>query len=87
MPKSKRKAAKKDLDVCVICEREMLQDNYCEYHVKAYTNIMEAFDDWQEGYGELSFVEYLQKIIENPATGVWAKEVAEDLLKKENSEK
>lgn len=48
---------------------------------------MENYEDWQEAYGELTFLEYLQKIIENPATGVWAKDVAEVLLKQEDSKK
>ncbi len=72
---------------CIICDREKISENYCKYHEKAYENVMAAFHDWQEGYGELSFIEYLQKIIENPATGDWAREVAEDLLRKEEAKK
>ncbi len=45
---------------------------------------MQSFDAWKEGYGELTFSEYLQKIITNHETGIWAKEVAEALSKKES---
>ncbi|NVM52794.1 MAG: hypothetical protein HWN66_03755 [Candidatus Helarchaeota archaeon] len=87
MPKSKSKAKVKDLKSCIICEREIHSENYCKYHVVAFQNVMQNYDDWKEGYGELTFLEYLQKIIENSATGIWAKEVAEKLLEKEKLKK
>ena len=83
MPKAKKNAKEKDLQVCLICEREIASGDYCEYHEKAYQNVMKNYDDWQEAYGELTFSEYLQKVIANSATGFWAKEVAEALLEKE----
>ncbi len=87
MAKAKAKAKKPENEGCLICDREKESEKYCKYHQKAYKNIMESFDDWQEAYGELSFSEYLQKIIENSATGTWAKEVAEKLLEDEKSKK
>ncbi len=100
LPKSKKTASKKEdaengtpkenSKICVICEREIEdlgENNYCKYHNTAYHNVMESYDEWQEGYGELSFSEYLKKLIDNPATGNWAKEVAEELLKRESSNK
>ncbi|NVM28636.1 MAG: hypothetical protein HWN65_07310 [Candidatus Helarchaeota archaeon] len=87
MPKSKKKAKKEEPQVCSICERELSSEEFCKYHEHAYQNLMENYEDWQEAYGELTFLEYLQKIIENPATGVWAKDVAEVLLKQEDSKK
>ena len=61
----------------------LISDKYCDYHDKAYQNVMESYDDWQEAYGELDFVDYLKKLIDNPATGLWAKEVAEKLIESE----
>jgi len=83
--KAKVKAKKSEKEGCDICEREKTSENYCKYHEKAYHNVMEAFADWEKAYSKLSFKEYLQKVIENPATGIWAKEVAEDLSKREES--
>ncbi|MFX1298471.1 MAG: hypothetical protein ACFFD2_26895 [Promethearchaeota archaeon] len=87
MPKTKKKAERKEIQGCLICERERVSEKYCNYHEMAYKNVLKAHADWQEGYGELSFEDYLIKIIENSATGVWAKEIAESLIKKEDSKK
>jgi hypothetical protein len=84
VPKAKKKVEKQEIQGCKVCEREKVSENYCKYHERAHQNVMEAYDDWQEGYGELSFEEYLKKLIENKATGVWAKQIAEELLEKEN---
>ena len=97
VPKGKKKAKvkapeqkgaeEKDPDGCLVCERAKVSEEYCQYHDVAYQNIMKNFDDWKEEYGELSFEEYLAKLIENPAVGVWAKDVAEKLLENEKSKK
>ena len=85
MPKAKEEI--KDSKSCIICERELASENYCTYHEMAYQNVMQAYNEWQKAYGELTFSEYLKKLIENTATGIWAKDVVENLLNKENSKK
>jgi len=84
MPKSNIDAEEQSIKTCTICDREISSGNYCKYHEEAFQNLQEKYDEWLEAYGELSFLDYLQKVIQNPETGIWAKEVAEDLVKKEN---
>ena len=64
---------------CIVCGRES-SERYCEFHEKAYRNIILKYEDWQEAIG-VSWKEYLKAVVENSYTGTWAKEVAENLLK------
>ena len=48
----------------------------------AKRNIESAYAQWMAGYGSISWTDYLQKLLENPETGEWAKDVA-GLLAKE----
>ena len=64
---------------CIVCNRETLE-NYCEFHEKAYRNIVQKFEDWKRATG-VSWKEYLNAVVENSYTGAWAKEVAKHLLK------
>jgi hypothetical protein len=64
---------------CIVCERESLK-KYCGFHEKAYRNVVLKFGAWQQALG-VSWKEYLKAVIENSYTGIWAKEVAEHLLK------
>lgn len=63
---------------CKICDRKS-EDEYCDYHGKAYSNIERKFEKWSRALG-LSWEEYLREIIRNEYTGIWAKEVADYLL-------
>jgi hypothetical protein len=67
---------------CRICNREALE-KYCELHEKAYKNIVQKYEDWRRTM-DISWTEYLNKIVNNPYTGSWAKEIAEQLLKNED---
>ncbi len=87
VPKAKKKIQEKEVKGCLICERERNSEDYCNYHSVAFKNLQDSYDDWVEAYGGLSFAEYLEKLIENPATGLWVKEVAELLLAKEKEKK
>ncbi len=60
--------------------RQKSQNKYCELHEKAYANIMQKFEIWKNAAG-ISWEQYLNELKENSLTGVWAKEVAENLLK------
>jgi len=55
-------------------------ENFCEFHEEAYRNVVQKFEDWKRAAG-VSWKEYLNAVVENSYTGVWAKEVAEYLLK------
>ncbi len=65
---------------CVICNRDAVENNYCELHIKAYESVAEKFQEWKKASG-ISWKEYLSEIAKNPLTGEWAKEVAEHLIK------
>ena len=68
---------------CRLCSRETKNESkYCELHDRAYANIVKKFELWKKASGT-SWEEYLNELVKNPFTGVWAKEVAEQLLKKE----
>jgi len=66
---------------CEVCSREakiQLQSEYCELHLKAYENIQRKFEAWKNALS-IGWREYLNEIKKNPLTGIWAKEVAENL--------
>jgi hypothetical protein len=67
---------------CRICNREALE-KYCELHEKAHKNIVQKYEDWRRTM-DISWKEYLNRIVKNPYTGSWAKEIAEQLLKNED---
>jgi hypothetical protein len=70
---------------CKVCNREVnTKGDYCELHEKAYKNITRKYDEWKKAL-DISWESYLNEIIKNPLTGVWAKEVAQQLLFKERS--
>ena len=64
---------------CKVCSREA-QNKYCESHEKAYSNVVQKFEIWKNAAG-ISWEQYLNELVENLSTGIWAKEVAEHLLK------
>ena len=82
VPETPNEAEEKTIISCTICKREIPLGDYCKYHQEAYQNLKEKYDEWLEAFGELTFVEYLQKLIANPDTGLWVKEVAENLVQK-----
>ena len=65
---------------CVICDREAVEKEYCELHIKAYQSIVKKYETWKKAL-EISWKDYLSEIVKNPFTGEWAKEVAEHLIK------
>jgi len=48
-------------------------------HEKAHGNIAQKYSSWKRAL-EISWKEYLDEVIKNSYTGIWAKEVAKDLL-------
>ena len=68
---------------CKLCSRETKSESkYCELHDRAHANIVKKFETWKKASGA-SWEEYLNELVKNSFTGVWVKEVAEQLLKKE----
>jgi len=65
---------------CAICNREAVENSYCELHIKAYEGVVEKYEEWKKA-SRISWKEYLSEIVKNPLTGEWAKEVAEHLIK------
>lgn len=63
---------------CMVCDRETLE-KFCEFHEKAFRNVVRKFDDWKRAT-DVSWTEYLKELVENAYTGRWAKEVALSLL-------
>lgn len=71
---------------CKLCNRQSLEDQFfCSYHRLARERLKQAFGRWQEAYRtevqELSWQNYLEKLVHLQETGQWAKEVAELELK------
>lgn len=69
---------------CMVCSRETVR-KYCEFHDKAYRNVIETYDVWKVALG-ISWEEYLKELMKNAYTGAWAKEVAEQLLNEKKEE-
>ena len=70
---------------CAVCPREAVR-KYCEFHEKAYRNVVKKYDVWKGALG-ISWEEYLKELVKNPYTGSWAKDVAEQLLNEKKEEK
>ncbi len=75
-----------EISRCSICERRRADESeFCELHEAARRNIDQACQKWLDAYEEgLSRSEFLQRIMENDATGEAAVEVASHLLGKLN---
>ncbi len=71
------------MTACLLCTRECAPSStLCKYHLAAKRSVESAYRQWNEAYGGIAWKEYLQKLSQNPETGLWAKEVA-SLLSKE----
>jgi hypothetical protein len=70
---------------CRLCRRECApSSDFCAYHLVAKGNIESGYRQWAEGYGAITWKEYLLKLRDNPETGEWAKGMAE-LLSNEST--
>ena len=63
---------------CRICGKESTS-GFCELHEMAYDNLLEGYKDWKKALN-LAWTSYLRKVMMNPNTGLWAKEVAQELV-------
>jgi hypothetical protein len=68
------------LPKCKACNRKAEEEgNYCEFHAKAYEGLILEYDKWKRAL-DISWEKYLNEIVKNPLTGIWAKDVAKQLL-------
>jgi hypothetical protein len=66
---------------CFICKRKVeTHKELCNYHFIALLNIEKSFQTWRDAYGNLDWMEYLKKLIENEENGIWVQEVAKYLI-------
>ncbi|MEM2134601.1 MAG: hypothetical protein Q6366_006455 [Candidatus Freyarchaeota archaeon] len=65
---------------CLICGVNTNEGfDYCENHLSAYINLKEAYNEWKKAM-DITWQEYLKKVIENENTGEWVRELAIHLL-------
>jgi len=70
------------MTACRLCKRDCAPSStLCKYHLAARRNVESQYSRWSEGYGGMTWKEYLKKISQSAETGQWAKEVAEMLSK------
>ncbi len=62
---------------CRLCRRESEKgSDLCSHHERARVALKEGYKAWLYAYDDLSWKEYLDKIIKNRETGEWVLEVA-----------
>ena len=73
------------MNQCKVCNSTIPEGDYCDAHLIAKKNLEANFKRWQKAYGELSWLDYLSRLVSDPdiPIGDWAKEVAEQLLQEE----
>lgn len=66
---------------CIIpgCRGDSFEKGLCKIHSSAYENILKTYEEWK-ARKNLSFEEYLSKIVKLKSTGSFVKEVAEHFL-------
>ena len=60
---------------CVLCDREA-RTSLCKYHDGAENRLKAAYQLWVSADGSIEWNVYLDRVITNDQTGLWAKEVA-----------
>ncbi len=60
---------------CIACSREASANKFCNYHENAYNTLKKNYDVWKDGYGKISWKEYLERLLERKETGSWVKDV------------
>jgi hypothetical protein len=66
---------------CKICLRETVEGDYCGYHQEAYAHLVDAYDTWKGSTG-VNWAEFLSEVSTTKEIGVWARDVAQDILSK-----
>jgi hypothetical protein len=68
---------------CLLCNRDATT-SLCEYHQEAEKRLRDGYRTWVRAYGSIEWNVYLDRVIMNDQTGLWAKEVAKLLRGKGN---
>jgi hypothetical protein len=68
---------------CSACYREVLAKGkkFCIYHSQAYDSLKKQYDAWVRAYGEISWDDYMRKLLTLDQTGTWVKDVINIELK------
>ncbi|MCF2135659.1 MAG: hypothetical protein K9W43_00275 [Candidatus Thorarchaeota archaeon] len=71
---------------CPICNRisEDADNGFCRYHLEAKKNLATSYEKWKRAL-DISWEEYLDRVIELDGTGSWVKEIVEVLRTKDAS--
>jgi hypothetical protein len=65
--------------VCLICSRATA-DKYCEYHRKSFDKLISNYASWKRALGDISWVDYLTKLLDLQETGSSIKDIIEKEL-------
>jgi hypothetical protein len=65
--------------VCLICSRATA-DKYCEYHRKSFDKLISNYASWKIALGDISWVDYLTKLLDLQETGSSIKDIIEKEL-------
>ena len=67
---------------CDVCGKDC-DEKLCEWHKISYDQLNDLFKYYQE-IKDISWNDYLKEVIDNRNSGIWVKEVASYILKKES---
>ncbi len=70
---------------CKICGRKSGDEELCEYHQSALTNLKSAYEIWSEAEEHLAWEEYIKQVNELEETGRWVKEIIENIMSQNGS--
>lgn len=72
---------------CRLCNRKPQKgSDFCRYHMDAYDSLKKNYGSWLTAYGQLSWKEYLEKLLKTKETGKWIKEVIKLELQEKKKE-
>ena len=61
---------------CVACTRKSCTNSkYCTYHHDAFLNLKQKYESWIYAYGQISWQEYMNKLLMMNGVGIWVKDV------------
>ena len=61
---------------CIACTRKVIRTRKTvPYHHDAFLNLKQKYETWVYAYGQISWQEYLNKLITMNEIGVWIKDV------------
>ncbi len=69
---------------CKICGRNA-ESEFCSFHKEAFENLRSKFEEWKKSMN-ISWMEYLRMLEDNPYTGIWVKEIIQYLLSQNRME-